>query len=243
MRTRGADRARLCVGEIHVWTARLVNDRRLTAALLPLLNQEEQARAAQFSFRHDRMRFIQAHGRVRQILSDYAIAGAASLTFARGRNGKPSLVPQRNGPTLQFSVSHSNDCCMVAVRLDQPIGIDVERLRDLPRAIDIAQTYFAPAERRALNGLRGTAQRDAFFALWTYKEAAVKALGIGLAANLARLEFDLDAPGRPRLAAWDGDQAVVQRWSVRRLAAAPGYAAAFATAHPIGVIVRKTWRQ
>jgi 4'-phosphopantetheinyl transferase len=243
MRRRGADRARLRAGEIHVWTARLVNDRRLTAGLLPLLNQEEQARAAQLSFRHDRMRFIQAHGSVRQILCGYLEADAASLTFARGRNGKPSLVPQANDPTLHFSVSHSSDCCMVAVRLDQPIGIDVERLRDLPRAIAIAQTYFAPAERRALNGLRGTVQRDAFFTLWTHKEAAVKALGVGLAANLARLEFDLDAAGSPRLAAWGGDQAVAQSWSVLRLTAAPGYVAALATAHPIGAITCNTWTQ
>ena len=237
------DRAGLSVGEIHVWTARLVDDHRVTAALLPLLSRKERARAAEFSFEHDRMRFIQAHGSVRQILSDYAKAGAATLTFARNRNGKPCLVPQANGPKLEFSVSHSSDCCMVAVRLDHPIGIDVEKIRDLPRAIDIAQAYFASAESRALNGLQGTAQRDAFFALWTHKEATVKALGISLAANLARVEFDLYQVGGPRLVAWDGDQAVAQSWSVLRLDPAPGYVAALATAHPIRSLVCKTWSQ
>lgn len=243
MTPRGEDPAGLSMGEIHVWTVGLLDDRRMAAALLPLLSREERVRAAQFAFEHDRMRFIQAHGSARQILSGYLAADAATLTFARGRNGKPSLVPPANGPTLQFSVSHSNDCCMLAVRLDQPIGIDVERLRDLPRAIDIAQTYFAPAEFRALNGLRGTAQRDAFFALWTHKEALVKALGVSLAANLARLEFNLDGAGSPRVAAWDGDQAVCQSWSVLRLAGTPGYVAALATAHPIGAITCNTWTQ
>jgi 4'-phosphopantetheinyl transferase len=237
---RCENRAGLSIGEIHVWTARLVDDQRVTAALLLLLSREERAQAAELSFEHDRMRFIQAHGRVRQILSDYLKAGTATLTFARNRNGKPWLVPRANGPKLQFSVSHSSDCCMVAVRLDQPIGIDVEKIRDLPRAIDIAQAYFAPAESRALNGLQGTARRDAFFALWTHKEATVKALGISLAANLARVEFDL---GGPRLVAWDGDQAVAQSWSVLRLDPAPGYVAALATAHPIRSLVCKTWSQ
>jgi 4'-phosphopantetheinyl transferase len=240
MRPRGADRASLAVGEIHVWTARLVDDPGVTASLLPLLSREERGRSAQFAFEHDRVRFIQAHGRVRQILSEYAKAGAATLSFARNRNGKPSLVPQLNGPALQFSVSHSSDCCMVAVRLDQPVGIDVEKIRDLPREIDIAQTYFAPAESRALNGMQGAARRDAFFALWTHKEATVKALGVSLAANLARVEFDLDQVSGPRLAAWDGDQAVAQSWAVLRLAAAPGYVAALATAHPLGSVVCKT---
>jgi 4'-phosphopantetheinyl transferase len=243
MTPRCEARAGLSIGEIHVWTARLVNDRRVTAALLPLLSREERVQAAEFSFEHDRMRFIQAHGSVRQILSDYSKAGAATLTFARNRNGKPCLVPQANGPKLQFSLSHSSDCCMVAVRRDQPVGIDVEKIRDLPRAIDIAQAYFAPAEGRALNGLQGTAQRDAFFALWTHKEATVKALGISLAANLACVEFDLDQVGGPRLVAWDGDQAIAQSWSVLRLAPAPGYVASLATAHPIRSLVCKTWRQ
>jgi 4'-phosphopantetheinyl transferase len=243
MTRRCEDRARLSIGEIHVWTARFVDNRRVTAALLPLLSREERAQAAQFLFEQDRMRFIQAHGRVRQILSDYAKAGAATLAFARNRNGKPCLVPRANGPKLEFSVSHSRDCCMLAVRLDQPIGIDVEKIRDLPRAIDIAQAYFAPAETRALKGLRGTAQRDAFFALWTHKEATVKALGSSLAANLARVEFDLGQLGGPRLAAWDGDQAVAQSWSVLRLAPTAGYVAALATAHPIRSLVCKNWSQ
>ena len=241
MTPRREARAGLSIGEIHVWTASLLDDQRVTAALLPLLSREERAQAAQFLFEHDRMRFIQAHGSVRQILSDYAKAGAATLTFARNRNGKPCLVPQANGPKLEFSVSHSSDCCIVAVRLDHPIGIDVEKIRDLPRAIDIAQAYFAPAESRALSGLQGKAQRDAFFALWTHKEATVKALGISLAANLARVEFDLDPARGPRLVAWDGDQSIAERWAVRRLDPAPGYIAAVASSHSIRSLVCKTW--
>ena len=144
-----------------MWTARLVDDltQRPSAAIL---DQEERARAAQFSFERDRLRFIQAHGIVRQILASYCDADAATLTFARNRHGKPYLVPQANGPDLQFSLSHSGDSCMLAVRLDHSIGIDVEKVRDLPRAIDIAQSYFTPAESKVLAALQGTAQRDAF---------------------------------------------------------------------------------
>jgi 4'-phosphopantetheinyl transferase len=236
-------RPTLSLGEIHVWTARLADEPHAIADLLRILSREERTQAAQFSFERDRMHFIQAHGVVRQILSIYCDADPATLTFARNHHGKPHLIARANGPNLQFSVSHSSDCCMLAVRFDHPIGIDVEKVRDLPRAIDIAQACFAPAERRALNGLQGMAQRDAFFALWTHKEATVKALGISLAANLARVEFDLDPVRGPRLVAWDGDQAAAQSWSVLRLAPAPGYVAALATAHPIGSLVCKTWTQ
>jgi len=235
------DRPALSIGEIHVWTARLVDDHHATADLVRVLGREERARAAQFSFERDRARFIQAHGIVRRILSNYCDADAATLTFACNRHGKPYLVSWANNPHLQFSVSHSDNCCMLAVRLDRPIGIDVEKVRDLPQAIDIAQGYFTPGESRALASLQGTAQRDAFFALWTHKEAMVKGLGSSLAAHLDRVEFDLDPIGGLRLVAWDGDQSVSERWSVLRLHPAPGYVAAIATAHPIRSLALHNW--
>ena len=130
---------------------------------------------------------------------------------------------------------------MLAVRFDHPIGIDVEKVRDWPRAMDIVQSYFTPAESKALSALQGTAQRDAFFALWTHKEATIKGLGISLAAHLGRIEFDFDPIGRLRLVAWDGDQSVTQKWSVVRLDPAPGYVAAVASAHPIRCLTLHNW--
>ncbi len=235
------DRPELSIGEIHVWTARLVDEHCATADLLPILSREERAQAAQFSFDRDRVRFIQAHGVVRQILSNYSDADAVTLTFARNHHGKPYLIPRVNGPNLQFSVSRSSNCCMLAVRLDHSIGIDVEKVRDRPQAIDIVQSYFAPAEGRALAALRGTARRDAFFALWAHKEAVVKGLGISLAAHLGRIEFDLDPAGGLRLVAWDGDQSVARKWSIVRLDHAPGYLPAVARARPTRCLTLHNW--
>jgi len=235
------DRPALSIGEIHVWTAHLVDEHRATADLLAILSGEESAQAAQFSFERDRMRFIQAHGIVRQILSNYLDADAATLVFARTHHGKPYLIPRANDPHLEFSVSRSSNCCMLAVQLDHSIGIDIEKVRDLPQAIDIVQSYFTPVESKALSALRGAARRDAFFALWTHKEAMVKGLGISLAAHLGRIEFDLDPIGGLRLVAWDRDQSVAQKWSVVRLDPAPGYVAAVASAHPIRCLTLHNW--
>jgi 4'-phosphopantetheinyl transferase len=233
----------LAVGEIHVWFARLVDDYHASADLLAILDQDERARAAQFAFEPDRARFIQAHGVVRQILADYANADAATLMFARNRHGKPHLAPPANGPALQFSVSHSGEYCMLAVRLDQPVGIDVEQVRDLPQALDIAQGYFTSAESGALAALQGANRLDAFFALWTHKEATVKGLGVGLAANLGRVEFDLDPVAGPRLVAWDGDRSIARQWSVWRVDPVPGYVAAVASTHPIRSLRVQRWER
>jgi 4'-phosphopantetheinyl transferase len=244
MRHRHSDRRPgLSSGEIHVWTASLVDDRRAAAPFLRILSREEQTRAERLSFERDRVRFIQSHGVVRQILADYCNADAASLTFVRNRHGKPSLVSRANDSHFQFSVSHSGNCCMLAVRLEHALGIDIEKVRDLSQSLDIVRGYFTPAEGSALAALQGTARRDAFFALWTHKEAMVKGLGVSLAANLGRVAFDLDPIAGPRLVAWAGDRSIGQRWSIVRFDAAPGYAAALASVHPIGSLRVRNWNR
>ncbi len=232
----------LSSGEIHVWAAQLVDDPGATADFLRILDREERTRAARLSFECDRLRYIQAHGIVRRILANYTGGDAATLTFARNRHGKPRLVSRANALNLQFSVSHSGNCCMLAVRLDHPVGIDVEKVRNLPHAMDIAQSYFTPTESRALAALRGSAKRDAFLVLWTHKEAAVKGLGVSLAANLGRIEFDLDQVESPRLVAWDGDRSAAHRWSILRVDPAPGYVAAVVSGRPIHSLTLQTWK-
>jgi len=234
----------LSIGDIHVWVARLVDDEEYaTADLSRILDHEEQARAARFALGRDRVRFIMAHGIMRRILADYCDADAAALTFARNEHGKPCLIPRANSPDLQFSISHSGDCCLLALRLDQPIGVDVEETRDLPQAVSIAKNYFTQAESSVLARLPETSQREAFFALWTQKEAMVKGLGIALATNLARVEFDLDPFGIPQLAAFDGDRSIAQKWSIQRLDPAPGFIAAVASMHPIRSLSLQNWNR
>jgi hypothetical protein len=66
-----ADRPGLASREIHVWTARFSDHHHAISESRRLLSGEERARAAQFAFEHDRVRFIQTHGIVRRILADY----------------------------------------------------------------------------------------------------------------------------------------------------------------------------
>jgi 4'-phosphopantetheinyl transferase len=237
-----AHRPLLSAGEIHVWNVRLDDDdHQATAGSLRLLDDEERARAARFASERDRVRFIQAHGVLRQVLAGYCDADAASLAFASNRHGKPSLVPRTNARHLHFSLSHSGDRCMLAVRRDHPIGVDVEKLRDLPQAIAIAQRWFTPVESAALAVLQGTERRDAFFVLWAHKEAMVKALGVSLPANLGRIAFDLDRLGKPQLAAWKRDRSIAQRWCVVGLDPAPSQVAAVASAQPIRSLTSWNW--
>ncbi len=84
---------------------------------------------------------------------------------AREPGGKP-YFPDR--PDVCFNLSHSHGAA-VCVLHDKPVGVDVEKLR--------------PAPKRLADGLTD----EAFFRLWTAKEATVKRRGEGIAA-LRRLK-------------------------------------------------------
>ncbi len=69
--------------------------------------------------------------------------------------------------------------------------MDVENLN---RAIslDIARSFFAPAEADYLDALPPQHRQETFFAFWTLKEAYIKACGQGLSLALNRFAFTLD---------------------------------------------------
>ena len=79
---------------------------------------------------------------------------------AKGEEGKP-FFPQR--PDICFNLSHSHGAAVCAVH-DKAIGVDMERLRTPPRHLG-----------------RGM-EPEAFFRLWTAREATVKRRGQGVAA-------------------------------------------------------------
>jgi 4'-phosphopantetheinyl transferase len=228
-------------GEVHVWTARLRDDAATTAGAIGLLDAGERARGEEFRFHEDRCRFIQSHAIVRRILAAYLDANPAGLTFCYGPHGKPFLAGPAAKSKLHFSLSHSANCCMLAVRRDWPIGLDVEQTRHLPGVAAIVRRHFACRESAIISRLRGRARQRAFFALWTHKEAMVKALGESLAHDRGRLPLELDAAGSVRLASGDGDRSITERWSVVPLRGRPGYMAALAGCPPFAGIEQFDW--
>ena len=80
----------------------------------------------------------------------------------------------------------------------------------LPEAASIARRWFSRAESDALARLSGGALLTGF-ALWTHREAAIKALGASLEVGLGELECALDPDGTVRLVSWRGDQSIAAK--------------------------------
>ena len=92
--------------------------------------------------------------------------------------GKP--VFQKNAG-VHFNLSHSGDYAALAFGKNE-LGMDIECVK---RAnLKVAKRFFKQEEYDYLSGKEGEEQADAFFRIWTGKEAVVKAAGGGLSVPL-----------------------------------------------------------
>jgi len=210
--------------ETHLWTAAL--DGRDTS--IALLDSEERKRADRFNRPHPRADFIRTRTILRRLLAGYLERDPAGLVFTLGPHGKPTLL----GTGLQFNASHSGNCLTIAVRWHVAVGVDVEGQRDVANVLAIARRFFAPAEANQIEALPAARQPDAFRALWTLKEAIVKAAGEALAYHLDRIEGALEADGLARFVAWHGMDEAWQNWSVFSFCPSAGFTATLATKSP-----------
>ncbi len=131
---------------------------------------------------HDRANYVTRHAALRLILARYLKAPPASLVFSEETNGRPILA----GPAarLHFNLSSSGDIALLAVSCVAPVGVDVEKVREIADVLALARDHFAPTEFDDLNRLAPEERLFSFFVTWTRKEAFVKATGLGLSFPL-----------------------------------------------------------
>jgi 4'-phosphopantetheinyl transferase len=152
-----------------------------------------------------------------------------ALPLVRDDWGRPRLLAPYQDRDAGWS--HSGERLLLALGRDVTLGVDLERLRARPRALELARRYFAPAEAERLHALAPEPREAAFLRLWCAKEAVLKAHGRGLAFGLHRLEFDLGDHGEAaplRLRASDPALGDPADWHLHEWTPQPGYLAALA---------------
>jgi 4'-phosphopantetheinyl transferase len=159
-----------------------------------------------------------------RLLARYLGVDVDDVRLVEDAHGRPRL-DRRHGQVLDFNWSHSGDLALVAVARGIAPGIDVERRRARPRALALARRFFDEAEATALAALPEGARDEAFLALWTAKEAVLKAHGRGIGYGLERLRVAM--PPRPlQLLRFEGED--LDAWQLQPLDVAPELIAALA---------------
>jgi len=197
------------LGEVHVWYADLLT----TPDMLTLLNEEERRRADRFLSEAPRQQFIAARATLRQLLGRLVGLAPQQLLFASTATGKPILAGLPPEQLLHFNLSHSGRGMVLAVCRDHEVGVDLEWLRPRESYRQLAERYFTAEEVACVTDLRS------FYAIWTRKEAVLKALGLGLAGGLERFTVNADEPAR--LLHWQGDRDAGQHWTLAALQPRP----------------------
>ena len=132
-----------------------------------------QARAARYST---------AEARARAGASEWLKAcwlprelGLDRVELETGANGKPLL--SGSAAEWGFNLSHAGGWAVAALMRGGAIGVDLESMDRRADVDRLGERVFSESER----ALAQAGGREAFFALWSRKEALLKALGCGWA--------------------------------------------------------------
>jgi 4'-phosphopantetheinyl transferase len=161
-----------------------------------MLSAAEKQRWQRFLQAGDRDRFLHARALTRTVLARYlGDVEPAALAFSQGSWGKPTLAHSAHAQGRQermpfFNLSHTRGMAVLAVTAAAEIGVDVESIDRRVEVLALSERYFSAREHEQILQLSDRQQRERFFAVWTLKEAYLKARGLGLRLALDSFSFD-----------------------------------------------------
>jgi len=219
-------------GEVVLVATNLDVDPGRLAALRATFSPREEDRFQSFATDVLRSRWGAGRGTLREVLGRVLSCAASEVEFRYGRHGKPQVA----GSPVRFNISHSGALAVIALALAE-VGVDVELPR-VRRSDAIARRFYAPAEIERLFAETDPAARaDAFFRLWTCKEAFLKATGEGLSRSTRSYEIAL---GPPRLV-WATGIPDAGRYSVHPLDVGERYRGALVAEMPRASLRQYRW--
>src|SRR5438093_2845083 len=144
------------------------------------LSDVESARVHEYRSPGSAERYVVTRSLVRLVLGAHLQIAPRDVPVRRTDTGKPVIAGG-----VHFNVSHSGELILFGLCQDRPIGVDVERKRDVQRVDLLVARWLDEPEQAQFARLtsQGLAASDAFLRIWSLKEARLKALGVGIAGS------------------------------------------------------------
>lgn len=159
-------------------------------------SKEEAERAARLRDRQARTKLLASLASARAMLGFALGIPARTVDLARTKEGAPFLASR---PDRAISISRSQGWTAVALCDTRAIGLDIEQVRPIDWQPMLAMIC-SDTERDQMLALAAASPERAlvaFFALWTVKEAVLKASGKGLGGGAKTVPVPVTSLGLP----------------------------------------------
>jgi 4'-phosphopantetheinyl transferase len=157
-----------------------------------LLSPSERHRMEAFQNADTRLQFLAAHALLRWALSRYAPVATGEWDFGVNGHGKPQIQSPLRHRAIRFNLSHTHGLVACAIGPQEELGVDVEFAQRLDETDGVMDLVLTPEERALVAPPHTPGAQDKFLALWTLKEAYVKARGMGF--DLPPMDFRFESP-------------------------------------------------
>ena len=176
---------------IEIWYGKVTAGDSHYHAYWRVLDEAEQTQAGKFKNALLHNRYVEIHGRLRNLLAQMLNQPPDKIRIKKAEHGKPYLADY---PELAFNLSHTADRSMIAVGLDCQLGVDIEICKPRVNLSGLVNKCFAEEEAAYWTQLPEIQKNQAFYLFWTRKEAFVKATGHGIALGLNHCVINPENP-------------------------------------------------
>lgn len=175
-------------------------------SLLDVLDGDERARVERFAVASAARELIVGRALLRTVVAGATGVRPTEVRFRYGAGGRPEVAWPDSAPSV--NLTHCPGLVAVAV-CSAVVGVDAERVAERHRGI--ARRFFHPDEQKWVESGAADSRWRRFAAVWTLKEAVLKAHGSGLGVPLP--SFAVAGPEGPRAQATvDGPWSLALRW-------------------------------
>lgn len=224
---------------IHLWQIPLHTPISPNLPYEEILDTDELLMAKRLRSASGKQHYLTSHVALRHILSSYLGCLAKEIPYTFNKYGKRYLRPEENPLGIEFNLSHSQDLAVCAVAQEKCIGVDIEYLRLVEYQNEIAKQLFTPKENHFYLCLPTEQRQEAFFQLWTMKEAFIKAIGEGFSFGPENVGFSLFPPSVDSLPFPDE----LPQWYIHNFTPKSGYMGTIATKQPIRLVQEFEWSE
>jgi 4'-phosphopantetheinyl transferase len=175
-------------GQLDVWLVSISKISHYHNLFEALLSDDEKLKANSYYQAKDRIRYTISRGLLRYVIANYLKISNQTICFSYGKYGKPFLENR----CLEFNLSHSHNRIAMAFTKSGNVGIDIEYKQVITNEISLLLSSISSAvELDQFQQLSNQQKLDAFYYLWTIKEAYGKSTGKGLHSGLQDIEVPI----------------------------------------------------